>query len=286
MQYKEFQPPAYFSRHIECFWEMELNPPELDAPCESLSPDCTFDILFTDQPFSINAYANGVWKKINPGGTFIGQKTSSVHFSAQQTAHVFGIRFKPFAFANLIKTPLFHLTDQVVPLDKLFDLTVNDRKVVQQISSGTNGAEKTDLAEGLILNLLKKMDTIDQPLREQLNYILDRKGLVKINDLFSVFGTSKVTLLKHFSHKMGLSPKLVSRIWRINYFLELQKNKPYCNLTELCLEAGFYDQAHFIKEFKSFFGASPHRFFQQENKLIKISQEVISKRFSRQYDPR
>ena len=286
MHYHEYQPPAYFSQHLECYWEMSLTPDELNSPFEALSPDCTFEILFASQPIFLRSSIEKTWKQAIPGATFIGQKTSSINFAVKEPTHVFGIRFKPFAFANLIKTPLFHLNDQVLPLHQLFDLSTSDHNAVQTIVQEKEAAQKIELAEGLVLRLLKKSFSIDQTFRAQLNYIMDRKGLVKINDLFSAFNTSKVTLRKHFIHKMGLPPKKVSRIWRMNYFLELQKTKSNCNLTELCLEAGFFDQAHFIKEFKSFFGTCPHRFFKQESQLIKISQATITKRFSHQYDPR
>ena len=286
MQYLEYQPPAYFSQHVECFWEITLTPAGLSQPFEVMSPDCTFEILFADEPVFIKSSIENTWKQMLPGATFIGQKTSSFNFAVREPVRVFGIRFKPFAFANLIKTPLFHLNDHVLPLHNLFELNRSDRKAIQGISTTKKMAKKIEMAEGLALRLLKKSFSIDQTFRAQLNYIMDRKGMVKINDLLSEFNTSKVTLRKHFIHKMGLSPKRVSRIWRMNYLLELQKIKPAYNLTELCLEAGFFDQAHFIKEFKSFFGACPRRFFKQESQLVRISQETIAKRFSHQYDPR
>ncbi|MEO1257789.1 MAG: helix-turn-helix domain-containing protein [Bacteroidota bacterium] len=286
MQYLEYQPPAYFSQHLECFWEMTLTPEEVNNPFEVMSPDCTFEILFADRPVFIRSTSEKTWKQVLPGATFIGQKTSSFNFAVRGQAHVFGIRFKPFAFANLIKTPLFHLNDQVQPLQDLFELNRSDQKIIQEILSPKEMDKKIELAEGLVLRLLKKSFSIDQTFRAQLNYILDRKGMVKINDLLTEFNTSKVTLRKHFIHKMGLPPKRVSRIWRMNYLLELQKIKPAYNLTELCLEAGFFDQAHFTKEFKSFFSACPLRFFKQESQLVKISQETIVRRFSHQYDPR
>ena len=140
--------------------------------------------------------------------------------------------------------------------------------------------------EDFVYQLLGKAFQIDQTFRAQLNYILDRKGLIKVNHLLSSFSISKVTLRNHFLDKMGLAPKKVSRIWRINYFLQLKKMKPQENLTQLCLEAGFYDQAHFIKEFRHFYGTNPKQFFRQESKLLKISQGIISRRFTNQYDPR
>lgn len=286
MRYKEFEVSSHFSQHIECYWELELLPGELEDPFEALSPDCTFDIVFADAVFYMRKFSEKRWKGISPGATFIGQKTTSVNVAVRKDIKIFGVRFKPFAFANLIKTPLFHLNDEVLPLKKLFDLNANDHQLIQQIITVKENRGKIELAEILITNLFNNSFSIDQNLRAQLNYILDRKGDIKVKELFPVFGISKATLHKHFIHKIGLSPKKISCIWRINYFLQLQKKHPNYNLTELSLEAGFYDQAHFIKTFKSYFGSCPLRFFKQENQLIKISQATIDKRFSNQYDPR
>ncbi|MEZ4935722.1 MAG: helix-turn-helix domain-containing protein [Saprospiraceae bacterium] len=286
MRYKEFEVSSHFSQHIECYWELELAPDELDSPFEALSPDCTFDIVFADTIFNMRGFSENVWKGINPGATFFGQKTSGVNFAVHKAIKIFGVRFKPFAFANLIKTPLFHLNDQVLPLEKLFDLNVNDQQLIHKIITAKEVKEKIGLTETLFNNLFKNSFSIDQNLRAQLNYILDRKGDLKVKELFPVFGVSKATLHKHFIHKIGLSPKKISCIWRINYFLQLQNKYPNYNLTELSLEAGFYDQAHFIKTFKAYFGSCPLRFFKRENQLIKISQTTINKRFSNQYDPR
>ena len=286
MVYKEYQAAPYFSQHIECYWEMALAPYELDNPYESLPPDCTFDVVFSSHPFYIRSLSNNTWKTIFPGATFLGQKTNSVNFAVQKPVIIFGVRFKPFAFANIIKKPLFQLNDQALSFNELFNLNTNNKKTVQAIILNKDVIEKIKLSEELFFSLLEQSFPIDQNLRAQLNYIMDRKGVVKIKELFSIFGVSKVTLHKHFVNKMGLTPKKVCRIWRINYFLELQKKYPNYNLTELCLEAGFYDQAHFIKEFKAYFGTCPHRFFKRDNQLIRISQETIIKRFTNQYDPR
>jgi AraC-like DNA-binding protein len=52
------------------------------------------------------------------------------------------------------------------------------------------------------------------------------------------------------------------------------------------LEVGYYDQAHCIKEFQSFFQQSPQQFFHRNSRLMNISQEIISRRFSNYYDPK
>ena len=69
-------------------------------------------------------------------------------------------------------------------------------------------------------------------------------------------------------------------------FLQLQQQASHQNFTHLALEAGYYDQAHSIREFKAFFNHCPSHLFQQNSQLLKISQDIITRRFSNAYDPR
>ncbi len=286
MIYQEYQPAAYLSKHIECYWELELLPGEMGRQFITFSPDCTFEILFSECPLFFKRVNTHDIEEVSKGAVFVGQKTCCVKLVIDQSTKIFGVRFKPFAFANVIQRPLHLLNDKILLLEKIFSLNAQDHKSMKAISSTIPISDKIELVEFLLRRLLKKSFSVDQVFRAQINYILDRKGIVKITDLFSTFGVTKATLRKHFINKMGLSPKKVSRIWRVNYFLHLQKSMPSKNLTELGIASGYYDQAHFTKEFRCFFGDCPSRFFRNKNQLMGISQETISRRFTNQYDPR
>lgn len=286
MFYREVQPDAQFSQHVECLWELKLSPDEIENQCELWSPDCTFEMVFTTHTLYLHFSGKAGLTKVAPGGSFLGQKTTGARFCTAVPLTLFGIRFKPFAFAHLLPSKLCQLNDQSIPIDTLFDLSKKERAAIQRILSGKDVAEKTQAAEVLMRGFFGQSCTVDPVLRAQLNYILDRKGLVQIKDIFREFNISKVTLHAQFLRNIGLTPKKVSRIWRLNYFLQLQKELPHYNLTQLCLEAGYYDQAHFIKEFKGFFHFCPQQFFRKESNLLRISQEIIGRRFTNQYDPR
>lgn len=286
VKYQEFEPSAYLSKHVECYWELDVVPDELDSKFEVLSPDCTFEIIFSAFPICLRQINGDKLLKVPSGAAFVGQKTTSVKLVANQPVKIFGVRFKPFAFANLIDIPLYKMNDKVCPLQEVFSMSKWDSIQVQEILLKESGAEQVAAVEVFLSKLLKESFDVDQQLRAQMNYILDRKGIVKIMDMFSSFGVSKATLRNHFVQKMGLTPKKVSRIWRINYFLHLQKSMPDRNLTELGLTAGYYDQAHFIKEFRYFFGDCHRQFFKNNSQLLGISQAIISRRFANQYDPK
>lgn len=143
---------------------------------------------------------------------------------------------------------------------------------------------KIDLATNFISRIIGANYTIDQTLRSQLNYIKNHKGNLKVSSIWEKFNVSKVTLRNRFLENIGLTAKEISKIYRFNNFLTLIYKNPLSSLTQLSLEAGYYDQSHFIKEFRSFIGISPNLFL-RKNYNLNISQERIERRFSSYYAP-
>lgn len=287
MLYQEQAAQPHFSQHIECFWELEFHADEISGPCELLVPDCTFDLLFCATPLRYSLVGQRCQDTMPRGANFIGQKTTSLCLCPKESQRIFGVRFKPFALAHLFPIPPRQLTDKVLPLNRLFPITNEEQTFIEAILQQENLQDRVNSAEALVLSLFDELSYIDQGFRDQVNFILARKGVLQVRELFAEFRVSKVTLNKHFLRKMGLSPKQVSRIWRLNYFLQLQRNNTQDRkLTQLALEAGYYDQAHFIREFHRFFPFSPNRILQSNSQLLQISQAIIDRRFSNLYDPR
>lgn len=286
MHYKEFFPDDVFSHHIECYWQMAIDSVRESNPVKLLLPTCTFNLIFTNKPCFVQIRTDSNWIPVLPGAVFFGQRNNCIKIKTTEPLELCGVRFKPFAFAKIIKTPIFQLNDNLISIDELFEITPSMSSLITQIIKAETSPEKIQFLDDLMEALFRKSFAIDETLRAQLNYIMDRRGAVKISELFEEFNTSKVTLRKHFINKVGLSPKKVSQIWRMNYLLKMKEDNPDNNLTTLCLNAGFYDQAHFIKDFKLLFGLPPRKFFTQSSPLIKVAHQSISKRFTNQYDPR
>ncbi|MEL6649694.1 MAG: DUF6597 domain-containing transcriptional factor [Bacteroidota bacterium] len=285
MQYSECPPPVYLSQHIESYWELNCLAEE-GAEEEWILPDCTFNVLFAAEPFWVKKAWETQWTRVSSGASFLGQISSRMYLKTHGTQQIFGVRFKPFAFAHVIREPIHLLNDQIFPLEDLFTMGPEQSYALEALIKEGETEKRIEKLNQLMLYLLQDAQMVDQRLRAQINYILDRKGAIQVKSLFSEFGVSKVTLRKHFIEKVGLSPKKVSRIWRMNYLFHLKEKISDESLTSLCLMAGFYDQAHFNREFKSLFGTSPRRFFTQESYLLKASQEINQRRFTNQYDPR
>ncbi|MEO0470595.1 MAG: AraC family transcriptional regulator [Bacteroidota bacterium] len=278
MIYQECQPPAHFSPFVECYWSMKLGHGTfLETRPEMMLPNCTLNILFVNQPFRIKNTHHAQWESKPAGNYLLGQRSQCLSFMTDRAAYITGIRLKPFALSGRLPSPAHLFTDQLVPLTDVFG------DVGCEIH---DFPEKSDPLDRFLNNLFCQPEPVDHALRAQINYILERKGLIRVNDMLSEFGLSKVTIRNHFINKVGLPPKKISRIWRMNYFFLLQSLSPHENLTSLSLQADYYDQAHFNREFKSLMGQSPRAFFQQHPAHLKVTAAGIAQRFSNQYDPR
>jgi methylphosphotriester-DNA--protein-cysteine methyltransferase len=92
-----------------------------------------------------------------------------------------------------------------------------------------------------------------------LTLIHQNKGTIRITELMAQLHISQSPLEKRFRQAVGTSPKKYASIVRMKH--ALQQFDAATSLTALGYEAGFYDQAHFIKAFKTFTGDTPENFF-------------------------
>lgn len=95
-----------------------------------------------------------------------------------------------------------------------------------------------------------------------LDLIYHSKGLLRISELSNQLNISQSPLEKRFRKAVGASPKKFASIVRFKNIIPNGHSSP--SLTALGYDAGFYDQSHFIKEFKRFTGDSPEEFFKSK----------------------
>jgi methylphosphotriester-DNA--protein-cysteine methyltransferase len=89
--------------------------------------------------------------------------------------------------------------------------------------------------------------------------IRDARGVVHVGALARELSISRDRLEKRFRHAVGTTPKHLASIHRLRRALQLCRGKP--SFSQVALDAGYFDQSHFIREFRAFTGDSPGRFF-------------------------
>jgi AraC-like DNA-binding protein len=91
--------------------------------------------------------------------------------------------------------------------------------------------------------------------------IFKNHGDVNIKDLAYEANMSLKRFELKFTEQVGVPPKLYARITRFNYALLLKIQNILKNWTDISHRSGYYDQMHFIKDFKEFAGDSPGNFY-------------------------
>jgi len=165
--------------------------------------------------------------------------------------------FKPGGAATFFKEPLHELFGVSLALDAL----IGQQKLAEieeQLAEANDNFRRIAVVERFLLSRLydAKPDLLIQYAIRQIRLA---KGAIRIKDLVNTLPVSHDPFEKRFRKQTGSSPKQFSSIVRLRNLIE--SHDPSANLTETALSAGYFDQAHFIKDFRIFTGQTPHEFF-------------------------
>lgn len=165
--------------------------------------------------------------------------------------------FKEGGAAAFFKEPLHELGSISVSLDYLVQRSkVN--AIEEELAAATNNSQRILIVERFLLSELKKT-AADLLICEAIQQIRRSKGDIKIKDLLTALPISRDPFEKRFRRITGTSPKHFSVIVRLKNLIDTYSGST--SLTEAAYAAGYYDQAHFIKDFKAFTGQAPLDFF-------------------------
>jgi AraC-like DNA-binding protein len=165
------------------------------------------------------------------------------------------ISIRPGRARQVLGYPLCQLTDRILPLEDL--LSSFGRTLCSQLmAEGPNRA--VALAEGALSELIAGQDPNDVPLVSHIVRAMDNDTFAALDDYADWAGLSPRQLRRLFQLELGIGPKRYLRIARLRRLLsKAQSNVPWANLA---VDAGFYDQAHLITDFKELVNATPNTF--------------------------
>jgi AraC-like DNA-binding protein len=165
--------------------------------------------------------------------------------------------FKEAGASAFFKQPLHELFRESVSLDN-FMLRSELLCLEEKLCESKNDENKIKVVEDFFISRLSNTEP-DKLVLAAISLIHKAKGNIRITELIQHLHISQSPLEKRFRKAVGASPKKFASIIRLKH--ALQQYHSVNSLTELSYEAGFFDQAHFIKEFKTFTGINPENYF-------------------------
>ncbi|MDQ6906620.1 MAG: helix-turn-helix domain-containing protein [Chloroflexota bacterium] len=185
----------------------------------------------------------------------VGVATGKFSYLLEGKGRVFGVKFKPGAFYPFVKSPIAQLTDGSISFRAAFD--VDSAALEGAVLSREDEGEMVALAEQFIRERLPERDENVAAINRIVDRIIADRAITKVDDVVSRLNLNKRALQRIFSQYVGVSPKWVIKRYRLHEAAELLADGEAVDWPQLALDLGYFDQAHFIKDFKGIVGRAP-----------------------------
>ena len=240
MEFRRIEPSGVAAKAVECYWIVKDN--DATPVKQKIVPDGFTELIFHfGDHYRINL--DGRWKK---QGTRLlaGQISRYFYLENSGTTDIFGIKMKPSALTHLFGVSMKDKVDKVVGLDIDIDVeNVND-----------------------FFARLCKDYPVDHPVDRAVDLIFSKKGMLTVASICNELSVGGRYLQQLFQKYIGVSPKFFARIVRFSYIFKVIKDEDP-NWADVVYEAGYYDQSHFIRNFKAFTGEDPSAYIFAEKSL-------------------
>lgn len=245
ISYRESKPHKEIENFIYCFWQLKTQKPlNKDYNYRVVSDGC-IDIFFDHKQPTEN-FVMGFSRKF-------------VQFPIGKDFDYIGIRFLPSAFSHLFRVNAKTLSNQSQELDKV--LPDFSEWINSQIKA-TDSFENiiTILNEKIIEFLKKQAIDYDHRFLDSLHLIFQKNGYLNTEKDLNT-GLSQRQLRRIFNYYIGTTAKSFSNVVRFQHILNAKPSKQSLKENKLYFDVGFFDQAHFVKNFKTYYGVTPSEAF-------------------------
>lgn len=262
MLYKEFEIHPELTEYIQLVWMLESENKTDYSPKEQIMPDGIVEFVthYGDPWITTVAGKTG---KVQPDSFVISQMRKHIDIESNGTTGFIAVRFFPWGGYHFFSEPTSNFLDNTISSEKLWPK--HFRSLMQQIQTAPNHEARSEQIQQFLLHRLVEHHKQDGPLDEAVKLIRQSKGQVSMEKVGLRTGLSKKQLERKFVPAVGTTPKIFARISRFLNICHHLKNHKNKTLTELTYECGYFDQAHFTKEFREFSGVTPKEFFARNN---------------------
>ncbi|WP_436486675.1 DUF6597 domain-containing transcriptional factor [Chitinophaga sp. ARDCPP14] len=266
MNHQIYKPHQDLSSLVECYWTLE-SPKEKTPGKNTIVPDGSMKMIFHYGDLYKQYLEDGSCVVL-PKCFVIGQLTRPLEVEPTGETGTFFVRFRPYGFLPFTTIPIKEMENTAVSLEQLFG--EDGKEIGQEILSADSTSERIKLIEAFLLSRLTDTATIDHIVKSTVETILTASRQLSVEELSKQTNTNRRQLVRKFSSAIGLSPKQLSKTIRLQASLKVLLNEEPASLIALAYQAEYYDQAHFIKDFKEFTGLTPKEFYGDHLKMSLI----------------
>ena len=151
--------------------------------------------------------------------------------------------------------PMHELANEMVELDEV--LGAEGRDLVERLQETVDWEPRFELIEAFLESRLTAAPAPAEDVAYAWERLQATAGCLAIGTLAGEMGYSRKQLIARFRTHIGLPPKLAARVLRFRHAIELLDASEGANWSDIAFDAGYYDQAHLIRDFAQFAGSTP-----------------------------
>ncbi|MCK2215003.1 helix-turn-helix domain-containing protein [Actinomadura sp. ATCC 31491] len=229
-------------------------------------------ILNLGAPFRIRAATESVAIESAEyaDGCVITTLTRALEFGYPPRTRSVGVHFKPWGLAPFLPMPAAELRDRPLTVEQVWG-----RRAVcelrDRLAAARGPYEMLTLLEDELTRLMRRTrETTGLGLvRHASGVIAATRGSVVIGDLSAAAGVSGAHLGQRFKELIGLTPKRLARTYRFAATVRAIDAAGPVDWADLAGRAGYFDQAHFGHEFRTFTGLTPTRYVEARRRFLR-----------------
>lgn len=267
---KIFEPSEELSSIVKNYWVLQ-SPKNKTPNRNTIVPDGSMKMIFhygdryKHHPKNTQSY-------FLPRSFVIGQLTQPYEVEPTGDTGIFFVCFMPNGFLPFSPLPIKEMQNIAVSLDELFG--VEGQKLEQKILNAQTDSQRIQIVEDFLFSQLASKKCIEKTIESAVKTILNTDEKLSIDTIGQQLDINKRKLERQFASAVGLSPKQLLKIIRLQNSLKMMLENNTSKLTDIAYENEYFDQSHFNKDFKEFTGLSPKKFYGNDLKMSLIFETI------------
>jgi AraC-like DNA-binding protein len=258
MEHYVYKPSAPLDRFVEVIWtSADKGKPH---PKERLLPDGSVELVFAlrDERFPIYQGEGSDTCKTFRGSVICGPHSQFFAIDTTADTDVAGVHFKPGGAYPFLRVPSGEMHNAHVSLVDVWGTRADE--VRERLLASKTPQAKVRMLEQALLAQLAGPPERHPAVAYALNEFHGASETQKISEVSGRLGLSPRRFIELFRKEVGLAPKLFCRVRRFQKVLRTIAAGRTVDWAEIALTCGYFDQAHFIHDFRAFSGINPSHY--------------------------
>lgn len=257
-------------RYVKFFWEIHADFMKLD---HKIIPVRNIDLKFnlSDTPHYV--CTNGreyLLEQVYFAG--LRDHFTNSYLKLNGKVHVLGVCFLPEGLFAFLKIPVSEFKNQILGASEVgFDRAT---AIQQRLTGVPDVAARLNIIENELLSILDNNQHIPESFRRLFNALKQNNNSLQLDKFCLQNNISKRKLERMYNKYVGVSAKTYAIIDRFQNSLNQLLYKSYDKLSDIAYGNEYFDQMHFIREFKRFAGNTPKSFLHQNDSMLQIGKLV------------